>query len=186
MSIVPGSLSSVAAQSGRSLAESFLHCDAIVIVDTSGSMSGCDAPGGRSRYQSATAELEALQQQLPGKIAVLAFSDRCEFCPGGIPVFLGSGTDVAGALSFARLADVPGMQFYLISDGEPDSEGDALAVAALYQAHINTIYVGPERGTRGRAFLAKLAAATGGQSAVAELTKALGETVKRQMLTAVH
>jgi len=184
MSIVVGSLSSIAQQSGRSLAESFIHCDAIVIVDTSGSMSGCDAPGGLSRYQAAVRELEALQNDCPGKIAVLSFSDQVEFCPGGLPIYFGGSTDVAGALSFARIADVPGMQFYLISDGQPDDEQAALGVARSYTNKINTVYVGPESGRHGRAFLARLAEATKGQSAIAELTKALGETVKRQMLTA--
>ena len=184
MSIVVGSLSSLSQQSGKSLAESFIHCDAIVIMDTSGSMAGSDAPGGKSRYSAACAELEALQAEYPGKIAVLSFSDTVEFCPGGVPIFLDSGTDVAGALSFARIADVPGMQFFLISDGEPNDEQAALSMARTYANKINTIYVGPESRRHGRAFLAKLAKATHGESAVAELTKALGETVKRQMLTA--
>lgn len=181
--IVKGSLSAIAQQDGKSLAETFIHCDAVVIVDTSGSMDAHDAPGGKTRYQAALDELSALQEQLPGKIAVISFSSSVQFCPGGIPVWLGQTTDVAGALQFARVADVPGMRFFLISDGEPDDPDAALAVARQYRAKINTIYVGPEIGC-GRKFLEKLASVTGGASEVAELTKALGNTIKRAMLTA--
>lgn len=182
--IVRGSLSSLAQQSGKSLAESFLSVDAIVIVDTSGSMDSGDARGGQSRYRAALEELSALQASLPGKIAVIAFSSRVEFCPGGVPTYFGGGTDVAGALQFARVADVPGMQFFLISDGEPNDEQKALSVAATFTNRINTIYVGPEQWPYGREFLRRLADATGGVSEVAELTRALGQTIKRQMLTA--
>ncbi len=182
--LVKGSLSSLSQQSGKSLAESFLSVDAIILVDTSASMSARDAPGGLSRYDAAVSELTDLQASLPGKIAVLSFSSGVEFCPSGMPIFLSGGTDVAGALRFARVADVPGMQFFLISDGEPDDPDKALSVARSYRAHINTIYVGAETRQRGRDFLTQLANATGGRSEVAELTKALGQTIKRQMLTA--
>lgn len=183
--LVKGSLSAIAQQSGKSLAESFIHCDAVVIVDTSGSMQGRDAPGGKSRYQAAIAELTALQEAMPGKLAVLSFSSTVEFCPAGVPTFLGGGTDVAGALQFARIADVPGMTFFLISDGEPNNEAAALDVARTFSNKINTIFVGPEQwGQAGRDFLRRLAEATGGQSEVAELTRALGSTVQRLMLTA--
>lgn len=180
--IVQGSLSQIAAQSGKSLAESFIHCDAVVIVDTSGSMDANDAQG-VTRYTAACRELTALQATQPGRIAVISFSDRAVFCPGGIPEFLGSGTDMAAALQFARIADVPGMGFYLISDGQPDDEGETLRIARQFQNRINTIFVGPE-GDRGQEFLQRLAAATGAASYVAELTRALGATIEQAMLTA--
>ena len=178
--IVRGSLSQIAAQSGKSLAESFIHCDAVVLVDTSASMGTYDTSA-RSRYAAALSELQALQEALPGKIAVISFSDRAVFCPAGIPEFLNAGTDVAAALQFARVADVPGMQFFLISDGELDSAADALRVARQYSNRINTIFVGPEMGG-GRRFLNDLALATGGTQYVAELTKALGATIQQAML----
>jgi Mg-chelatase subunit ChlD len=182
--LVRGSLSDIATQSGKSLAESFLSVDAVVIVDTSGSMGARVAPAGKTRYEAALDELAALQAQLPGKIGVISFSSRVEFCPGGIPIFLGESTDIAGALQFARVADVPGMQFFLISDGEPNDEAAALSVARMYQNRINTIYIGPETWPRGRDFLRQLADATGGRQYTAELTKALGSTIKQAMLTA--
>jgi len=181
--IVSGSLSSLSQQSGKSLAESFLSVDAIIIVDTSGSMGAHDAPAGKTRYEAALDELAALQAQLPGRLGVISFSSRVEFCPGGIPIFLGESTDIAGALQFARVADVPGMQFFLISDGEPNDEAAALSVARTYQNKINTIYIGPETWPRGRDFLRQLADATGGRQYTAELTKALGSTIRQAMLT---
>jgi uncharacterized protein YneF (UPF0154 family) len=81
--LVSGSLAALAQQSGKSLAESFIHCDAVVIVDTSASMNDRDARGGVSRYKAAVEELTALQNALPGKIAVISFSDYAMFCPGG-------------------------------------------------------------------------------------------------------
>ena len=39
---------------------------------------------------------------MPGKLAVIAFSDSTVFAPGGQPPLLGSGTNLAGALRFAK------------------------------------------------------------------------------------
>ena len=74
-SIVAGSLGAVAAQNGKSIAESFVSADAVIIVDTSGSMSQTDSRGGKSRYDVACQELKNLQASLPGKLALLSFSD---------------------------------------------------------------------------------------------------------------
>lgn len=85
--IVAGSISAIAQQKNKSIAESFLQAEIVVIVDTSGSMENPDSRGGRSRYETACEELAALQGSLPGKVAVMSFSDRVQFCPAGIPVF---------------------------------------------------------------------------------------------------
>ncbi len=61
--IVKGSLSSVARQNNQSLAQSFLSCDLLVLVDTSGSMEQPDAPGGQFARQS-TAELNQLSKTI--------------------------------------------------------------------------------------------------------------------------
>jgi Mg-chelatase subunit ChlD len=165
--IIPGSLLFVATQSRQSIAESFVNADAVILVDVSGSMERCDSRGGRSRYQVACEELARLQRDMPGKIAVMAFSDHTEFCPGGVPTYLGGGTNMAGALRFAKVADVPGMKFYLISDGYPDDPGATLREARRYTASISTVYVGPESECQGRNFLAQLAAAAGGETTTA-------------------
>lgn len=166
--IVPGSISAIAEQTGKSIAETFTNADVIVIVDTSGSMAANDSRGRRSRYDVACEELAALQKSLPGKIAVFAFSDYTEFCPAGVPRFISGGTDLAGALRFTKIADNPGRRFIVISDGQPDEPDQALKVAATYQNRIDTIYVGPEMENSGRRFLELLATRHQGQSVAAK------------------
>lgn len=182
--IIPGSLSAIAKQENKSIAETFVNADCIVIVDTSGSMSSHDSRGGRSRYEVACEELKQLQASHPGKIAVLAFSDQVEFCPAGIPIYFGCGTDMAKALQFAKIADVPGMQFILISDGEPDDPAKTLSIAQTYQNKISTIYVGPEESPTGRKFLEQLSQVTGGKTATADRAKELKASIEKLLLTA--
>lgn len=162
--IVPGSLAAVTMKSNAGLAESFLHVDVLLIVDTSGSMDQRDAPGGRSRYQAACDELQALQRQMPGKIGVISFASNTAFCPGGVPTRdVGGGTDMVAALKFVKPADGLGIRFILISDGEPDDAAKTLAVARTFQTHIDVVYIGAETGCSGRDFLQRLAKASSGQ-----------------------
>lgn len=165
--LVPGSIAAVAEASGRSLAETMLRVEAVVLVDTSGSMNARDSRNGQRRYDVACQELAGLQRQMPGKLAIVSFSSYAAVCPTGTPDFLNGSTDLAGALTFAGMFDVDGIRFVVVSDGEPDSEQDALAAAAKIKGRIDTIYVGPEDG-RGREFLARLARASRGQAVAAE------------------
>jgi hypothetical protein len=176
--IIPGSMSAIAQQSGASLAETFLSVDVIIIVDTSGSMDQKDSRGGRSRYQVACDELGKLQASLPGKIAVISFSSDVQFCPAGVATYFGGGTNLAKALEFIKIADVPGMQFILISDGQPDDEQAALRIARIFDNKISVIYVGPEDQPSGRDFLQRLAAATGGKAITADRAKELAASVQ--------
>lgn len=176
--IIPGSLGALAKQEGKSIAETFVNANLVIIIDTSGSMSSLDSRGGKSRYEVAREELASLQATYPGKIAVLSFSDSTIFCPAGIPTYLGGRTDMAQALRFAKIADVPGMQFILISDGEPDDQNKTLTVAQTYQNKISTIYVGPEEHPTGREFLERLAAATGGQHITADRANLLEDAIR--------
>jgi hypothetical protein len=181
--IVAGSLSAIAQRDGCSLAESFLSTDAIVIVDTSGSMDTYDARGGRQRYQVACDELKRLQQTLPGKLAVISFSSDAHFCPGGVPDYQGGGTDLAGALRFVQVADGCGMRFIVISDGHPDDAREALAEAARFSDRIDTVFVGPEGGG-GADFLKRLAAASGGAYSANQMHEVA--TRVEQLLLAAH
>jgi len=175
--IIKGSISDLARQSRQSIARSFVNAEMVIIVDVSGSMGAQDARGGKSRYEVALEELASLQEAHPGEIAVLAFSSTVEFCPHGQPAHIGGGTDLTQALRFAKMADVPGMRFVVVSDGRPDNQVTALAAARQFQSRIDTVYVGPETG-RGRDFLAKLASASGGKS-VAEKVDLLGKSVQK-------
>jgi len=179
--IIPGSIGAVAQQNGQSIAETFMNADVIILVDTSGSMDQHDSRDSRSRYDVACEELKNLQASLPGKLALLSFSSDVLFCPNGIPFNYQGMTDLAKALKFAKMADVKGIRFIVISDGEPDSESQALDVAKTYKARIDTIYVGPEGGD-GEAFLRKLAKASGGQGVTAAQVKELAGTVEKLLL----
>lgn len=181
--IVAGSLSAIAHLSGGSIAESFIGSDVVVIVDTSGSMGQADSRGSKKRYTVACEELAKLQANMPGKIAVLAFSENVVFCPGGVPEMIGGGTDLAGALKFARVADVPPMRFIVISDGQPDDEQAALAEASKFTSRIDCIFVGPEDDYMGgRAFLDRLAKAHSGKSVTAKCAEQLAEKAEQLLL----
>jgi Mg-chelatase subunit ChlD len=173
---IPGSLASQAANTGHSIAETFIGADVIVLVDTSSSMIDRDRTD-KSRYERACDELAKVQALLPGKIAVLSFGDMVLFCPSGVPTQPCGMTDLTGALSFAKVADVDGMQFIVISDGEPNDEPSALLVASTYKNKIDTIFIGSE-SDGGARFLAQLAAASGGQSIKDFSAKQLSSSVK--------
>ena len=162
--IVAGSVAAISKREDVSLAESFLSVDVLIIVDTSGSMHRRDAPGNRSRYEAACDELETLQENQPGKIGVIAFSDIVQFCPGGIPMDFGGTTNMAGALRFVKVADGLGIKLILISDGQPDDRTETLKIARTFTTKVDTIYIGSESDGSGRRFLEELAAATGGMS----------------------
>lgn len=183
--ILSGSVADVAQREGRDIAESFLAVDAVIIVDVSYSMNTRDSRGGRRRYDVALEELQTLQQHLPGKLAVVAFSDTVQFCPGGQPPFLGGGTNLAEALRFCRVADtIPGMRFVVVSDGEPNNEPAALEVARDYANRIDTVFVGPERDPRGQDFLRRLAQISGGQPVTADRVMQLADKVTTLLLGA--
>lgn len=175
--IVVGSLSDVAKRSGQSIAESFIGAEMVVIVDCSGSMNQRDSRDGRSRHEVALEELAQIQADMPSKVAVIAFSDMAIFVPGGQPPLLHGGTNLAGALRFAKAADVPDVLFVVISDGEPDNQDEALAVARTFTQEISTVYVGPESDPRGRDFLKKLAKMQGGRSVTADRAQELASKV---------
>lgn len=176
--IIQGSLGAIAKQNNRSIAETFLSCDVIVIVDTSDSMGMEDSRNGQSRYDVACEELANLQNTLPGKIAVIAFSDSTVFCPSGKPYNLGGGTNLAGALKFAKVADIPGIRFIVISDGEPSNGEEALRIAKTYDNDIDVIYVGPENSPSGRDFLMRLAKTSGGQAITADRAADLASGIR--------
>ncbi len=172
---VPGSLAEIAEQNHTSIAESFMSADAIILVDVSGSMAG--AP-----YDQACNELRKIQKDLPGKVAVIAFSDTPEFSPSGRPRFISGGTDLAGALRFIHVADGCDMRFILISDGYPNDPDQALCEAKKFQSRIDCVFIG-QHGDPGADFLKKLAAASGGSYSKNSVNE-VAERIEQLLLTA--
>ncbi len=179
--LVVGSLQSVAKATGQSLAETFISADVVVLVDTSSSM--LDRDGDNSRYDRACSELSRLQSSLPGKIAVISFASEPIFCPSGVPQTPFGMTDLAKALKFAKVADVGDMRFIIISDGEPDSQEEALAAVAQYRGRVDVIYVGREGGP-GEKFLTRLAKSKGGKSITSENAKSLAAAAQYLLTSA--
>lgn len=171
--IVEGSLSAVAKKSNHSLAVGFMDVKAFVMVDVSASMGATDAGGGKSRYDAACEQLERLQGENPGEIAVACFSSESQFCPAGVPVFMNGSTDMVRALNTLKMADGTDIRLILISDGEPDNPQNTLDIAAMFKSKIDTIFVGNETGP-GREFLRDLSARTGGVS-ITNQTEQLGK-----------
>jgi len=163
--IVRGSLMAVSQQNNSSLAESFLGADVIVVLDCSGSMDTADSTGGKTRRQVSRDQLIGIQETYPGRIALFCFANYCIFAPGGIPLPCGGSTDMAAALRYIQPADDCGSKIILVSDGMPNDASETLRIAREFKNRIDTLFCGPESDVEGgRAFLEKLARATGGQA----------------------
>jgi hypothetical protein len=186
-SIVSGSLAAIASQQNASIAETFLSADAVILVDVSSSMETVDEVAsweghGLTRYERACRELRRLQETLPGKVAVVAFSSEPIFCPGGQPTFLHGGTYLDKALRFVRVADDCDMRFILVSDGEPFEPTACLREARKFVSRIDTVFVGPIGG-EGEEFLRQLAAASGGTSDTKVGAADLSNSIQRLLTT---
>lgn len=152
----------VANKENMSLAETWAGCELMVLCDGSGSMMATDSRHGNSRFETLEEEVKRIQEQNPGKIAIVSFSDMAMWNPDGNPRYYGSGTDMVSALEYAKRVDGMGVRIIMISDGEPDSKSETLRLAGTFKTKIDTIFVGREGDARGRNFLADLAEATGG------------------------
>lgn len=178
--LVPGSLGAVSERNGSSLAEAFLNASVVCMIDVSSSMNAHDSRGGASRYEVACTELAKLQANMPGKIAVVAFSDSVVFVPSGVPPFLGCGTDLERALAFVKVADGT-VRFVVISDGMPNDPAPCLNLAKTFKSRIDCLYAGPEDNRTGAHFLEQLAAASHGKYAVTAQAQQLAEQVQKML-----
>lgn len=187
-SSVKGSLQSIANKAGITVAQAFVNCEVVVLLDVSASMNTEDdyltSVNTPSRYKKACNQLAKLQTDNPGKVCLICFNDKQTFEPSGIARRPDGSTNIAGALSFVHKADNTGLKFIVISDGEPDDDEAAIKIARTFKSKIHTIYIGAEGGC-GADFLRRLSAATGGlfsNSGVAGIGQ-LSQTVQN-LLTA--
>lgn len=166
--IVIGSITDMAQRKNQSIAESFMSCDCIILIDVSGSMTAEDGKG-KSRYDRACDALRNLQGSMQGKIAVVAFSSDVKFEPAGIPQFQFGSTDLVKGLQFIKSADmIPDMRFILISDGCPDDPIRSLTLAKTFKNRIDVIFVGDESNTNAINFMSQLAQMSGGKQVTAD------------------
>lgn len=181
--IVPGSISAIAQQNKTGLAESFLNCEALILLDLSGSMETQDTPSGESRRKVATDHLIRLQKSHAGKLALFCFADYTVACPAGFPQDCGGSTNLYSALEHILPYDGLGMKIIIVSDGVPNRKEDCLKLARQFKNKLDTIFTGPEDDSEGgRAFLKKLAEATGGQSLESDSPGLLANPVERLLL----
>lgn len=179
--VVRGSQAQIAQRDGVSLAKVFMNADWIVIVDTSGSMEEEDSTGGLSRYQVACNELRRVQGNMPGVIAIFAFSNSVVYCPSGVPDMLGEGTDMLGAINFVSKVDGAVKGFLLISDGYPDpgTDYDIINTVSQMISRVDTIFAGPVEDTIGRKFMEQVAAAGRGSSVFSASASGLGDAAQK-------
>jgi len=181
--IVKGSLAAISKNENQTVAESFLSCDTLLLVDMSSSMEKKDAKDGISRYEAAEQDVIRLQNKYEGRVALVVFSSTVQFCPSGMPIALGGGTDLVQALKFIKPADDCDIKLILISDGEPGSKEECLRVAKTFESKIDCVFIGPENDIYGgRAFLEKFAKATGGSFVSSKSTGTLFEPVEKLRL----
>lgn len=123
----------------------------ILLIDISGSM-GEYVGDNKTKYE----HVRDILKKLPSEITTYGFNDVCEkFENSALPEPCG-GTNMAWA--FFRMKNNKHSEIILITDGEPNSEKDALN-AAKELNKIDIIYIGPEPMPD---FLKKLAKATNG------------------------
>lgn len=185
--VVPGSIAHTAKMQGITEAEAFLDATMIALVDVSSSMADRDARDGKSRYEVACAELATLQRSNPGKIAIVSFSSSPVFCAGGIPMFLGGGTDLAAGLKFVKakgVDELSDMSVVVISDGQPDNRMEALDAARKFKCRIDTVFVGAETDGMARAFLRELATVRSGKAVTSAQASDLAKNIAPLLLTA--
>lgn len=172
--IVRGSLQDIANNSRSALSKAFLDCEALILVDVSGSMAEKDC-GYRSRFEVASDQLICLQRDHPGKIGVIPWNTEVYFAPEGLPDSPCGGTDLLRALNFIKPADNCGLRLIIISDGMAWETEKCLQLAATFKTKLDTIYVGPKgkSGDQGREFMKELARVSGGVS-VSQSVKEIG------------
>lgn len=175
--IVIGSIADLAAKNNQSIAETFMSCDCVILIDVSGSMRDQDNTR-VSRYDRACKALRDLQGSMQGKIAVVSFANEPLFVPSGVPAEPAGGTELGKALKFIHPADqIPDMRFILISDGCPNDPNEALKIAKTFKNRIDVIFVGNELESGAIDFLNALARNSGGKQITADSLK-IAETTR--------
>jgi len=177
--IIIGSIKDVASKSNITISEAFLDAKMLVLADISGSMNIQLSEEGR-RIDKARSELTNIQNENQGKVALIAFSDQCEYRYDGTLPEPSNITNLYAALQLAKQVDGLDIEIVVICDGHPDNAKRCLEFAANFETKIHTIFIGEESDTYGIEFMEKLAHNSGGESFFTENAKLLGK--KMQLL----
>ena len=147
----------------------------VVVADVSWSM---------SESAGASTKIALLREALPGQLfdKLIAFATRpVEVATAEqLPPPCGS-TALHLALDHAATWS-PGRTL-VISDGQPDNETEALAVAERISGVIDTLYVGPENDAAAIAFMRKLARSGSGRCATNDLRRTGGAQLRHGIAT---
>lgn len=128
----------------------------VILADISESMNG-PAWGGQRKIDVLRQAVAAALQQTGAQLVAFSASPRNV---SSVPE-PESNTNLAAALQHVKAMD-PGVTL-VISDGQPDNEAAALAVARTFRGVIDVLYIGPETDDAASAFMRRLAAAADGQ-----------------------
>jgi len=145
--IAEGSVFDVAKSQNIKLEEAIANADVVVLIDSSSSMGLMS--GDKTRYEKAVEALERVQSRYRGRVLIISFSDFAKIEYGGVPSKPGGWTDLVSGLEIAQPFDGTDMEFIVISDGEPNDQEGALAIARTYTDKISTIFIGDEISDRG-------------------------------------
>ncbi|KPV52689.1 hypothetical protein SE17_13990, partial [Kouleothrix aurantiaca] len=118
------------------------------------------------------------------QIAIIAFGDEAEACPGGVPPLPSGWTQLHLALDMAREADTGSMKFVIISDGLPQMQELAYRSAEKFTVPIDVIYVGKDSG--GENFMREFAGKIGGEFYTDTSTMLLTTTISRMLTDSEH
>jgi hypothetical protein len=147
---------------------------AVILADISASMGG-PAWGGQRKIDVLRQAVAGAMQQTGAQL--VAFS--------GTPRRVSSvpepeaNTNLAAALRYVKDMD-PGVTL-VISDGLPDNEAAALAVARTFRGAIDVLYIGPETDTAAIAFMRRLAAEADGNVRTHDVAR-LGAGQSQQLI----
>jgi hypothetical protein len=125
----------------------------VILLDKSGSMNEMD--GHRRRIDHLTAALSHILPQVPGA-KLIAFSTTAEEI-GSLKSIGEPDGETALHLGLRAAAMRSPSHVILFSDGECDSEGEALESMHYLKCRVDTVYCGPEDNAEAIAFLNRLA-----------------------------
>ena len=150
------------------------RADLLILADVSGSMA--DKAGATRKIDSLRQSLASVLIDAPAA-SVAAFGSAVTVIAAGAALPEPAG---GTALHLGLEKGAPYRRVLVISDGEPDSKGDALRVAARIVAggtRIDTLFIGSDGDHGGIAFMRQLADVGRGTTLTVDLVRQRGDQV---------